>query len=313
VRASLIFAVFLLTLVGGLRNAAAHDITPGVLTLTESADSVEANDFTLAWTPPSEAASAGEEIRIDYPAACRATKSALTCDKALAGRIHFDNLRSTRIKIIVTIRFRDGRLVEGIATQAHPDVDVAGGGASTMSWLRFGIEHVLTGFDHVAFVIGLFLLIGPKSARRLVSTVTSFTVAHSITLALASLHILTIPRGPVEATIALSILLVARESLSKTPSLAKERPWLVAFLFGLVHGLGFASALGELPLERTAVATALLSFNLGIELAQLGILGVMLVLTRVLKAKLDRPFAYAIGVLGAFWFFDRATYLVLNR
>jgi hypothetical protein len=204
--------------------------------------------------------------------------------------------------------------------------------------LALGTEHVFTGLDHVAFVVGLFLVVqtGRRSRsgtddappwRRLVSTITAFTLAHSLTLGLAAAHVVDLPRAPVEATIAASVLLVGREALGSEETLTRTRPWLVAFLFGLVHGLGFAGAIGELPLARASFGVALLSFNVGIEIAQLLIVGALLLAVHVASRKAatkgdakrrDRQRAlamraacYAIGTLGAFWFFDRA-YFVLR-
>jgi hydrogenase/urease accessory protein HupE len=183
--------------------------------------------------------------------------------------------------------------------------------------MKLGTEHVFTGLDHVAFVVGLFLVVGPR--RRLLATITAFTIAHSLTLALAALHVVDLPRAPVEATIAASVLLVAREALASEPTLTRTKPWLVAFLFGLVHGLGFAGALGELPLPRASFGVALLAFNVGVEIAQLLIVAALVAVARLStrippeqRARGTRATCYVIGALGAWWFFDRA-YFVLKR
>ena len=130
-----------------------------------------------------------------------------------------------------------------------------------------GVEHILSGIDHLLFVVALLFLVGFN--RQLVWTITAFTLAHSLTLASAALGWLTLRSPPVEATIALSIVLVAGEALHKRETLARRLPALVAFLFGLVHGLGFAGALSEIGLPQNHLATALLTFNLGVELGQL--------------------------------------------
>jgi hydrogenase/urease accessory protein HupE len=138
------------------------------------------------------------------------------------------------------------------------------------TYLRLGIEHILFGFDHLLFVLVLVILIGDW--RRVALTVTAFTIAHSITLAAATLGLVNVPRPPVEAAIALSIVLVAVEIVNARrgkPSLAAHWPWLVAFCFGLLHGFGFAGALAEVGLPHHAIPVALLFFNLGVEIGQL--------------------------------------------
>ena len=133
-----------------------------------------------------------------------------------------------------------------------------------------GIEHILTGVDHLMFVLALIMLV--RGTRRLLVTVTAFTLAHSITLALATLGIIHVPGPPVEATIALSIVFVASEivqGLRGHEGLAAKKPWLVAFSFGLLHGLGFAGALAEVGLPVNAIPLALLFFNIGVEIGQL--------------------------------------------
>ena len=138
------------------------------------------------------------------------------------------------------------------------------------TYLRLGIEHILFGFDHLLFVLALVILV--RDWRRVALTVTAFTIAHSITLAAATLDLVNVPGPPVEAAIALSIVLVAVEIVNArrgTPSLTARWPWLVAFCFGLLHGFGFAGALAEVGLPHHAIPIALLFFNLGVEIGQL--------------------------------------------
>jgi hypothetical protein len=153
-------------------------------------------------------------------------------------------------------------------------------------------------------VIGLLCLVGFE--RRLVWTITAFTVAHSLTLASSALGWLTLRSPPVEATIALSIMLVAGEALRERQTLARQWPALVAFLFGLVHGLGFAGALKDIGLPENHLPIALLTFNVGVELGQLFTVGVAYVLTRWLSRRpwassVRRPLLYAIGIAAAYW------------
>jgi hydrogenase/urease accessory protein HupE len=180
-----------------------------------------------------------------------------------------------------------------------------------------GIEHILGGFDHLLFVLSLLLLV--DGVRRLLWTVTAFTVAHSITLAAASLGVLQVPGPPVEACIALSIVFVAAEIVHARrgrPGLTQRSPWVVAFAFGLLHGLGFASALAQVGLPERQIPTALLFFNLGVEIGQvlfiLAVLGV-LAIGRSTASRVGARWPawsalfapYAIGGVASYWLFER--------
>ena len=151
------------------------------------------------------------------------------------------------------------------------------------TYTLLGVEHILTGFDHLCFVLALVLIVGFN--RRLFWTVTAFTLAHSITLALATLGVIHVPGPPVEATIALSIVFVASEIVQQQrgrEGLASKQPWLVAFAFGLLHGLGFAGALAEIGLPANAIPLALLFFNIGVEIGQLLFIAAVFAATRLL-------------------------------
>jgi hydrogenase/urease accessory protein HupE len=181
------------------------------------------------------------------------------------------------------------------------------------TYTGLGIEHILLGVDHLLFVLALLILV--RGVRRIVLTVTAFTVAHSITLVAATLGWLSLPGPPVEAVIALSIVFLAREiamSWRGTPGLTARRPWVVAFVFGLLHGLGFASALAEIGLPQNAIPLALLCFNLGVELGQLlfvaAVLGAAFALRNGLMARhlmMQRLAAYGIGSVASFWMIER--------
>ncbi|HET9949013.1 MAG TPA: HupE/UreJ family protein [Longimicrobiales bacterium] len=181
------------------------------------------------------------------------------------------------------------------------------------TYLALGAEHILLGVDHLLFVLGLLLLV--PSFRALVKTITAFTVAHSITLAASVLGYVPLDRAPIEAAIALSIVLLAREIVASGQGevhLTHRMPWLVAFVFGLLHGLGFAGALGDIGLPQAAVPLALLCFNLGVEVGQLAFVAVLLGLhallrkgVRVPRARLEPLLGYALGALATFWFFER--------
>jgi hydrogenase/urease accessory protein HupE len=190
------------------------------------------------------------------------------------------------------------------------------------TYLRLGIEHILFGFDHLLFVLALVILV--RDWRRVALTVTAFTVAHSITLAAATLGLVNVPGPPVEAAIALSIVLVAVEIVNArrgTPSLSARWPWLVAFCFGLLHGFGFAGALAEVGLPHHAIPIALLFFNLGVEIGQLVFVAVVLAVGDLFRRaialrleptpvqrsvnQLDVIAAYAIGAVAAYWLIER--------
>ena len=180
-------------------------------------------------------------------------------------------------------------------------------------YLILGIEHILLGIDHLLFVLGLLILI--SGVGPLIKTITAFTIAHSITLAAAVMGVITLEQAPVEAAIALSIVLLAREIVvgyRGETHLVHQRPWLVAFIFGLLHGLGFAGALGEIGLRSPDVPLALLSFNLGVEVGQLAFVAVLIIMNQlaggVLRSHVPRfkpTLGYALGTLSILWLFER--------
>ena len=183
----------------------------------------------------------------------------------------------------------------------------------TCDYLVIGAEHILFGWDHLLFVIALVLLIG--NWRRVVVAATAFTISHSITLAAASLGFVGLPQKPVEALIALSILFLALEIVRSDPgqpTLTRRFPWVVAFLFGLLHGFGFAGALAEIGLPQDDLVAALLAFNIGVEAGQLLVIGLLLgtiaAARKFAPAALSpaiRAASYGIGIIGAYWLIDR--------
>ncbi|KAA9134014.1 HupE/UreJ family protein [Marinihelvus fidelis] len=189
----------------------------------------------------------------------------------------------------------------------------AGAGQVAWSYFVLGVEHILGGIDHLLFVLALLLVV--RGVKAIIATVTAFTVAHSITLAIATLGWVSVPGPPVEAIIALSIVFVASEvlhGLNGRPGLTARMPWVVAFSFGLLHGFGFAGALEEVGLPQAAIPLALLTFNLGVEAGQLLFVAVILSLRRLFQAAVKRPMrwatvatSYAIGSVAAFWVIER--------
>ena len=192
--------------------------------------------------------------------------------------------------------------------------------AGAGSWTRLsstyfviGVQHILFGIDHLLFVFGLLLLV--RGVWPLAKTITAFTVAHSITLGAATLGYVSVASGPLEAAIALSIVLLAREIVMGWRGhdhLVHRRPWLVAFAFGLLHGLGFAGALGEIGLRSADIPLALLSFNIGVEAGQLLFVVVLVALNQLVRAAVTRQtsilrpvLGYTLGGLSMLWFLER--------
>jgi hydrogenase/urease accessory protein HupE len=224
--------------------------------------------------------------------------------------------------VMLTVRWADGSTARqffagtGATTEVPLQALHAGSGSlrnAALRYLGLGIEHILIGLDHLLFVLGLLLLVsGPW---MLIKTITAFTVAHSITLALATLGLVTVPSRPVDAAIALSIVFLGAEILRARqgrPGLAARAPWVVAFAFGLLHGLGFAGALTQLGLPPGEIPQALLFFNLGVEIGQLMFVAAFLALAWALRTlqvawpRWSEPLpAYAIGTVAAFWFIER--------
>jgi hydrogenase/urease accessory protein HupE len=230
--------------------------------------------------------------------------------------IRFIGLEATITDVFARFSWLDGAETTAIARPGRPWVDIVGnrsGWQVAGDYTLLGMEHILSGFDHLTFVLALLLIV--RGAKRLLITVTSFTLAHSITLAAATLGVMWVPGPPVEATIALSILFLASELVKVNrglPSLTAQYPWIVAFVFGLLHGFGFAGALKDVGLPQHEVPMALLTFNIGVELGQLlFIAAVMAVLIAIRKLRIEWPLwahqipAYCIGGIAAFWFFER--------
>ena len=230
--------------------------------------------------------------------------------------------------VVMIARWQDGSDVSGYFPGTGGEVAIplselkAGAGSLTSlakRYLELGAEHILLGIDHLLFILGLLLLL--QGFWKLVKTITAFTVAHSITLAFAVLGIFPVPNAPIEVLIALSIAFLAREIIMGQrgeQTLVHSRPWVVAFMFGLIHGFGFAGALGELGLSNADIPMALLFFNLGVEAGQLAfilaLLGIYFVLTRYLRPfifSIERGLAYGLGGIATYWFIDRLPNLFL--
>ena len=239
----------------------------------------------------------------------------------LAGQnVLIDGLQNTMTDALVRVAFADGNSWTARLTPSEPAATIP---AAQSAWavfatyVRHGIEHIAFGFDHLLFVTALMLIV--RDWRKLVKAITAFTAAHSITLTCATLGWVTLPSAPVEAMIAISIVMVAAEVVRMERgqlSLAIVRPWVVAFAFGLLHGFGFAGALVELGLPQSDIPLALLAFNVGVELGQLAFIAVLLSAIYAVRQVLAIPrraivtSAYAIGMVAAFWSVQRLDAMV---
>lgn len=310
-------------------QAMAHDARPAYLEVRQTSP----NRYELLWRVP---VTAGMPLpvmlklpdgvqNLTAPALrelsdSRVERRVVEAPAGLTGkRIEFPGLQGTIANVLVRVQPLGGEMSTTLVRSSQPWVEIAApsGGAAAVftAFVGHGVEHILFGYDHLLFVLALMLIV--RSTRALLLTVTAFTLAHSITLALATLGIVQVPGPPVEAAIALSIVLVAAEILrlrAGQPSLTASRPWLIAFCFGLLHGFGFAGALAEIGLPHAELPLALFAFNVGVELGQLMFIAALLALValarrvRALGAMADQGIRwapYAIGSLAAFWFVER--------
>lgn len=289
--------------------AEAHGLRPGALTLVEREPGV----FTVAYTEPMDTRTVTAPVEFELPDGCRREADVLDCTgTGLHGTIAFPGLAEQGGKVVVFVRFLDGPPLEAIVDADDPRLELdRPPGDSAPAWIRLGILHILGGLDHLAFVLGLLLVVGLHDLRRLVATITSFTLAHSVTLALAATGVVSLHSAPVEATIAASVVLVAREAIDERDTLTRRAPWIVALAFGLVHGLGFAGALASWGMPA---GWNLLWFNLGVEIGQLAVVFVLWVSAErfgLRLGRLRRPAAYAIGALAAFWLVERTVALFM--
>jgi hydrogenase/urease accessory protein HupE len=322
-----LLAVFL-TLVPAVR---AHEARPAYLEIKETSP----NQFSVLWRTP-VLAGMRLPVAITMPGDVKNLKEPVEQELAdsllerqwidagangLAGkRIEFRGLQATITDVLVRVEMLDGRKWIMVVHPSQPWVEVAASQtwlAVAGAYLRLGVEHIWGGVDHLLFVLALLLLV--RGWRRVVATITAFTVAHSITLAAATLGFVHVPQKPVEAGIALSIVFVAAEiirSRQGLPGLTEKAPWVIAFAFGLLHGFGFAGALSEVGLPQNAIPVALLFFNVGVEVGQLLFIAsvfVIATLARQVASGITLPrltwawrlSPYAIGSVAAFWLIQR--------
>lgn len=305
-------AALMLVLAAFTQLSAAHEMSMAEMELRE----VTRGEFFWQWSASSDKRPAAEDLTPVWPEGCVAENTALRCGAdGLKGTMAIDGVGKRYSAALIKVFWLDGQSRVYTITASQPKLqlygsadDQRGKGEIAAAYTVLGIEHILTGIDHLLFVIALLFLVGFN--RQLLLTITAFTGAHSLTLALSALGWLTLRSPPVEASIALSIMLVAGEALHTRPTLSRRWPALVAFLFGLVHGLGFAGALKDIGLPQNHLLIALLTFNVGVELGQLAVVGVAYLLYRAVAyrpalAMARAPALYAIGGLAAFWSIGR--------
>jgi hydrogenase/urease accessory protein HupE len=296
-----------------------EETTPGRYELLWRTPLLSGMWLPVALEPPAGARDVAEPTVRELPDSLVERRVIEAESGTLAGaRVGFAGLEATITDVLVRVSLLDGTRSTHLVRPSRPWVEIAasqGPLAVAGAYLAHGVRHILFGFDHLLFVLALVLIV--PSRRVLLVTITAFTLAHSITLALATLGLVRVPGPPVEAAIALSILLLAQEILRARQGragLTARWPWVVAFSFGLLHGFGFAGALSAVGLPQGDVPLALFAFNVGVELGQLAFLSVILaVLALARRIELPRAVrrhalpagAYAIGILAAFWFFER--------
>lgn len=309
-------------------SAFSHEVRPARLSVAEIAD----GRFLVRWAVP---AIQNQRLAIDpvFAGACGTNEGRaeggssgasiqswrIDCSRDLAGtRIEFSNLSATMVDVLVQITFLDGREYTGLVRPDAPAfrVPVRENDLSVFrSYLVLGVEHIWFGWDHLLFVLGLMLLV--TDGRRLVWAITGFSVAHSITLALATLGFVFVPGPPVEAVIALSIVMLGVEAVryhrGGEATFAIRAPWAMSIAIGLIHGLGFAGALNNYGLPDYAEFYALLAFNLGVEAGQLVFVAALVLLGSIVRRinvrllPLTRVTAmWLVGICGSYWLVERS-------
>lgn len=305
-------------------SAAAHPLAPGLLAMTET----QPGEFQSIWKLPKKTADRGR-LTPQFPDNCRAEaiqapvaagtgrsqSFKLRCHSPLFEEtIGITGMTENSSGILLRIKFLDGSLIHQMLNAQHSQLVIPAkqsAGEIFSRYLQLGIEHLLAGIDHVLFVITLAILVG--WTRQLFWTVTLFTAGHSVTLSLTALGFITFPVAIIEAMIALSIAWAAADIIGREQhGVLKRRPWLMSGGFGLLHGMGFASALAEIGLPQQALTLSLAAFNIGIEIGQLLIIALFFVaglcLRRLRISVPERALqlaCYVIGSTAAVWFWQR--------
>jgi hypothetical protein len=330
-----LFAAFALALAAGLvlpSPARAHEIRPAYLQITENPQ----HRFDVLWKQPSIGTQVlrlvpkvsngvldGEPIEEDATNSflIRRWQDVNVSRASFDGAtIHIEGLEYTLTDALVTLSFANGQEIQEILHPRTPALVVHLTGTGKLpvpAYIRLGVEHILTGFDHLSFVLGLLLLV--RSRLTLLKTITAFTVAHSLTLAAAALGWVHVKPAVIEALVAFSIVFVAVEVVRAYHGeygLTARFPWLIAFTFGLLHGFAFAGSLAEIGLPEHNIPASLLLFNVGVEIGQLLFVGAVLAVIALLRrlpvsippwTRWIPP--YAIGGLASFWVIERLHFL----
>jgi hypothetical protein len=315
------------SLIAGVSATTAHELRPAYLEIRES----EPGTYDVVWKVPARSANQRLALKVWWPeeSVVQEEPQREFINNAIVERLRLKNpaglsgqeigiagLEALLTDVLVRVQPLDGRVQVLRLTPNNPSFVVQ---AQRSAWqavrtyLSLGMEHILLGVDHLLFVLGLLLIVPGR--WMLLKTITAFTIAHSITLAIATLGYASAPAEPLNAAIALSILFLGPEIVRYRrgeTSFTLRHPWVVAFVFGLLHGFGFASGLSTLGMPGSEIPVALLCFNAGVELGQLAFVLLILALAwsfRVLEIRwtaLTRALpAYAVGSLGAYWFIQR--------
>ena len=313
--------------------ATAHEVRPAYLALTE----IDSSAYRVVWKQP---LLGDRRLPLEpvLPAGCQTTardadsvtagalvqRWQVECEGDLRGaRLAVDGLAATLTDVLLRVEWADGTVTTTLLRPERPFSDLADvNRTSFWVYLWLGIEHLLLGVDHVLFVVTLMFFV--RRIGLLIRTVTAFTVAHSLTLALSALDLVRLPQPPVEAVIALSIAFLAVEKLrGADASLTARYTWVVALAFGLLHGFGFAGALHDIGLPRDSALWALFLFNVGVEIGQLVIIALVLALLRAYAWVVPRAAPtshewaasatlYGIGGVSAYWFLDRTAAILVG-
>ncbi|MEO0412263.1 MAG: HupE/UreJ family protein [Pseudomonadota bacterium] len=300
----------------------AHEMSVSILELQELKD----GRFMMHW--PTRRSAQTENLRPVLPEQCEIDLGMIDCaGEGLVGPLSFEGLGAQQSAAMFRIRYYDGQVQMHTVTAGQPVVYVTGQFRGegwvlfkqvSSTYIQIGVEHILLGIDHLLFVLGLIWIV--KSRWMLLKTITSFTVAHSITLAAVTFGIVGVPERLVNALIALSIVFIGVEIIKQhrgETSLTIRRPWIVAFGFGLLHGFGFANALMDLGLPESSLLAALLAFNVGVEIGQVAFVFLVLALGWALRVmsvhmppRAQLMPAYLIGSLAALWTLQRVAMIV---
>lgn len=325
--------LFLFCSLIGTPTSFAHPLAPALLEIKE----LSPGSLDVLWKTPL-LGGAGQQVQPLFPSSCRMqeafhttrvdmaleSRGKFSCAASLVGQtITLNGLSEGLSNAIVRLSLSDGRTYQVVLNAKSSTFQVPPRPLATVvfkDYLKLGFEHILSGWDHLFFVLGLLMLVRGK--KLLLWTITAFTLGHSVTLSLAVLGLVHVPQAPVEALIALSILVLAIELTRRQEgkgTFFHRFPWAMAFSFGLLHGLGFAGALAEVGLPVGEIPMALFSFNVGIELGQLAFIAAILMLEFFMLRiaglstarmwRVQQASVYVIGSLSAYWFFERLSSL----